>query len=481
MQQMVALPIIFIAIYIIITLLVGIFPFGRNSYKTVKDFHVAAGGMGFWIISIGIIVSFYSGTTWTGWQGFISGNGPLGAYIFPFIAASGILFYFLSERIQPVAKEKGLFTVGDYLEDKFDNRMLRFIGGILSFVTAVLWIVMDLITMGYVLTVVTRNSISMVQGEFFALIIILIYVLWGGIESIVWTDLLQGIIMIIGGALLCVYVVNNLFGDMEGFADAFVKSGSMEHYSLKNISLHAGREWMSLIVVSTVASVCFPATFVKMYMGKSINVLRKSGIMLSITALWSLVYFIPGLIIWMINKDEVGEEVSLLLMITNTGEILIICFAAVFILAVCIGSIDILLFTSSMCLMKDIGINIRGKKTAEGKEREASLNVLRGATIVTAVLVFLISALNQYALMDIALTSTQAIAQLFPAIIVAAYARGISSQGILLGLGSGVGIVIIFSMMNFAPFGIVPGFYGLIVNIAIILCFVVCSGKKSLQ
>ena len=38
MQQMIALPIIFIGTYIIITLLIAVFPFGRHTYQSVEDF-----------------------------------------------------------------------------------------------------------------------------------------------------------------------------------------------------------------------------------------------------------------------------------------------------------------------------------------------------------------------------------------------------------------------------------------------------------
>lgn len=174
MQQMIALPIIFIGTYIIITLLIAVFPFGRHTYQSVEDFHLASGSMGFLIISIGTIVSYYSGSTWTGWQEFICNNGALGAYIFPFITASGILFYFLAERIQPEAKEKRFLTIGDYLEANYNSRKLKILGGGLSFVVTILWIVMDLITMGYTLSIVTQNKITIIQGEFIALLIILI-------------------------------------------------------------------------------------------------------------------------------------------------------------------------------------------------------------------------------------------------------------------------------------------------------------------
>lgn len=467
MQQIIALPIIFIGIYLIITLLVAVFPFRRYTYQSVEDFHLASGNMGFFIISIGTIVSYYSGSTWTGWQEFICNNGPLGAYIFPFIASSGILFYFLAERIQPIAKEKGFLTIGDYLENNYNSRKLRIIGGGLSFFVAVLWIVMDLITMGYTLAAVTQNKISIMQGEFVALLIILVYVLWGGIESIVWTDLFQGIIMLVGGMILCIFILNYYFGDAFHMTQALSDSGYLKVYSIRDSGIQT--QWLSLIIVSSLASVCFPATFVKMYMGKNINVLRKSGILLSLTAIWSLVYFIPGMAASAMNFQANGSPDSFLVLIANSGQLLMFCFAGVFILAVCIGSIDILLFTAAMCLMKDIGINIGGfrKIMPDGRIR-TPLAVLRLIIAFTALLVFVLSAVNQYALIDIALMSTQAIAQLFPAIAGAAYWNKTSEKGAFLGLAVGLLILTVMWLLHTEPFGFVPGFWALLANVTIL-------------
>ncbi|MEG0729242.1 MAG: sodium:solute symporter family protein [Anaerovoracaceae bacterium] len=475
MQQIIALPIIFIGIYIIITLLVAVFPFGRIGVRTVEDFHRATGNMGFWIISIGLIVSFYSGTTWSGWQGFISNNGPIGAYIFPFIATSGVLFYFLAEKIQPLAKEHNMITIGDFFDVTYNSRRLRIIAGCVSVLAGILWIVMDLITMGYVFNIVSQGKISIIYGEIIALVIILIYVLWGGIESIVWTDLLQGVIMLIGGFLICNFIIVSCFDGFEEFGKIFENSGAIKDYKLnvagEDYYWSNGNRWTSLVLISSIGAICFPATFVKMYMGKDINVLRKSGILLAATSVWSLVYFLPGLAIMIVDGNSEMPEASLLNLVVNTGEVLAICFASVFVIAVCIGTIDILLFTTGMSIVKDVYYPIRYNNSAN-KKNIVSLRTVNIAIIIVSVVAFLIGTTNKFGLIQIAIMTTEASAQLFPVIIGALVTGKANKKAAVYGVTTGIIVLFAMEMFNINGFSIVNGVWALCANtiVFIIIC-----------
>ena len=109
---------------------------------------------------------------------------------------------------------------------------------------------------------------------------------------------------------------------------------------------------------------------------------------------------------------------------------------------------------------------------------KTSLSVLRLVIVFTALLVFALCALNQYALIDIAFMSTQAIAQLFPAIIGATYWKKTSEKGVFFGLITGLIMLIVMWLMHIEPFGFIPGFWALIVNVIIQVVFNCLVRKK---
>lgn len=64
--------------------------------------------------------------------------------------------------------------------------------------------------------------------------------------------------------------------------------------------------------------------------------------------------------------------------------------------------------------------------------------------------------------------STQAIAQLFPAIAGAAYWNKTSEKGAFLGLAVGLLILTVMWLLHAEPFGFVPGFWALLANVTIL-------------
>jgi SSS family solute:Na+ symporter len=102
-------------------------------------------------------------------------------------------------------------TINEFLEKElFHDKWLRAIGGIMMTLPMICWTGAQAIGIGTLLSVVM--GIDPVSGIWVASLTAILYTVMGGMWAIVWTDLLQGLIRIVVGAIFFVVVYMSVDG-----------------------------------------------------------------------------------------------------------------------------------------------------------------------------------------------------------------------------------------------------------------------------
>ena len=222
------LPFIDIAIvvlYMLAMIWIGIY-FSRKNNNS-EQFTKASGKIPGWAIGISIFATFLSSNTFLGvtgkafgtnWNAFVfSLSMPLAAwvatkYFVPFYRRGGDIsaYTHLEKRFGPWART---YAVSCFLLTQIARMGSIFFGIALSL---------------QALTGFSMSSIIIVMG-----ICIIIYTVLGGMEAIIWTDVVQGIILTSGALLILFFVVK----DMPGGIGAITKIGRANHkFSLGTFS-----------------------------------------------------------------------------------------------------------------------------------------------------------------------------------------------------------------------------------------------------
>ncbi len=154
-------------------------------------------------------------------------------------AAGGILASFL---IVPAIYKAGFYTNAEYLEARF-GPTARVLSALIqiqyrsSMLGLMIWSVyllfQGLDLMGPVAAWVLIVGMVIFSG---------IYTAWGGLKSVVWTDALQGVIMMVGGVVIFLAVWNAVGGwngAAETLAEADARNGT-QHAGLLHISHYDG-------------------------------------------------------------------------------------------------------------------------------------------------------------------------------------------------------------------------------------------------
>ncbi|MEH6306865.1 sodium:solute symporter [Olivibacter sp. CPCC 100613] len=204
MQNLPIVDLVIIAVYLLAMVLVGVW-FSRKN-KNAEQFTKAAGLIPGWAIGLSIYATFLSSNTFLGvpgksfgsnWNSFVfSLSMPIAAwiavkYFVPFYRSSGEVsaYTHLEHRFGPWART---YAVACFLLNQLARMGSVFFGIALSI---------------QALTGYSMETIMLVTG-----ICIIIYTVMGGIEAVIWTEVVQGVIKTLGAVLIIYLIVSNMPG-----------------------------------------------------------------------------------------------------------------------------------------------------------------------------------------------------------------------------------------------------------------------------
>lgn len=211
MNNLPVVDIVIIFIYLGAMVMIGFYFSRRN--KNTEQFTSASGKIPGWAIGLSIYATFLSSNTFLGvpgkafggnWNAFVfSLSMPLAAwiasrYFVPFYRSTGEIsaYTHLEKRFGPWART---YAVICFLLTQFARMGSIFFGMALSL---------------QALTGFSMASIMIVMG-----VCIIIYTVMGGMEAVIWTEVVQGIIKTLGALLILGIIINQMPGGMSAIWD----------------------------------------------------------------------------------------------------------------------------------------------------------------------------------------------------------------------------------------------------------------------
>ena len=200
--------ILFISIYLIGLVAVGAFK--SSSIKNSEDFMVAGRTLP-WYVLVGTLLA-----TWMGSGSLFSGAGLGYRNGLASLWSSGgawlgiALIYFIAKRIRNFGK----ITVPDIFRERYGNTsaLLAMVATVIAYLTIVSY---QFRGGGKVLEMVTDGAISLEAGIVITAVFAILYTVLAGMFSVVYTDVLNGVLMSVGSILALVFMVNSVGGVEE--------------------------------------------------------------------------------------------------------------------------------------------------------------------------------------------------------------------------------------------------------------------------
>ena len=220
-----------ILVYLTALTLVGVYK--ARAVKDSADFMVAGRTLP-WFVLVGTLLA-----TWIG-NGSLFGGAGLGyrnglAGLWSSCGAwVGIAFvYFIARRVRNFGK----VTVPDIFQARYGN-----VAGVLATITtAIAYLTIVSYQFrggGKVLNIVTEGEISVENGIIITAVFAIAYTVLAGMLSVVYTDVVNGVLMIVGVLTALFYMIGEVggFAEVNRVAGELGNSGFFAHWELESIS-----------------------------------------------------------------------------------------------------------------------------------------------------------------------------------------------------------------------------------------------------
>ena len=205
MQGFTVIDLIILVVYLGAVLVAGLF-FAKKDMKG-KEYFKGDGTIPWWVTSVSIFATLLSPISFLS----LAGNSYAGTWLMWFAQLGMLIAIPLAIRFfLPVYAKLDIDTAYHYLELRFGSKALRVLGALMFIVYQVgrMSIIMYLPCMVLAsLTNINVNILILIMG-----VIAIIYSYSGGLKSVLWTDFIQGSVLIVGIVFALIYLMSSIDG-----------------------------------------------------------------------------------------------------------------------------------------------------------------------------------------------------------------------------------------------------------------------------
>ncbi|MBI9035048.1 MAG: sodium/sugar symporter [Bacteroidales bacterium] len=189
----------------------------KGHEKNAEDYFLAGKSLPWWAIGASLIAANISAEQFIG----MSGSGfAIGLAIASYEWMAALTLIIVGKYFLPIFIEKGLYTIPEFLEKRYSTN--------LKSILAVFWIALFVfVNLTSVLYLGAKALDTIVGNGDGSLVVISIiglalfaaaYSLWGGLSAVAWTDVIQVVLLVIGGLVTTFIALDHVTPDGGVFA-----------------------------------------------------------------------------------------------------------------------------------------------------------------------------------------------------------------------------------------------------------------------
>jgi len=206
-----AIDFVVFSLYAIIILSIGLYVSRSKDgkAKSAEDYFLAGKSLPWWAIGASLIAANISAEQFIG----MSGSGfALGLAIASYEWMAAITLLVVAKYFLPIFIEKKLYTIPEFIEKRFSSNLKT----ILAMFWIALFVFVNLTTVLFLGGKALDTIIGSGDGSILINCIIGLalfaaaYSLWGGLAAVAWTDVVQVVLLIIGGLLMTYFALSNV-------------------------------------------------------------------------------------------------------------------------------------------------------------------------------------------------------------------------------------------------------------------------------
>lgn len=313
------------------------------SYRKDKTFDgYAVGGRSFSgvYIAMSYTNSWWPGATFIAYFGLSAGAGLLGWYALLYSLLGLGAMYLMANLAWSWGKRHNLYTQPDLLGLRFNSPRLKVLASLIGVIASFPWIVLGMQGMGEIVRFATFGKVDVTAALLIGVGIIALRQVWTvqmGMRGLVISDMWQGIVAYGGSAIVCVGLLIFQFDGLQA-----INSLPGSYFELPGFdSPQGGLYFMGLVLSGTIGSLCWPASFQRIYTADSIRSVKWGTVL---TFPMSGIFYMLLTLVAMsaASMDLITEnpQQGWFTVLQHAGGIWLLGFGLVIVLAASMGFID---------------------------------------------------------------------------------------------------------------------------------------------
>lgn len=295
----------------------------KGHVKNAEDYFLASKSLPWWAIGSSLIAANISAEQFIG----MSGSGfAIGLAIASYEWMAAITLLLVGKYFLPIFINKGIYTIPEFIEKRFSTNLKT----ILAVFWIALFVFVNLTTVLYLGARAMDTVIGNGDGSLMMVSIIGLglfaagYSLWGGLSAVAWTDVVQVVLLIVGGLVTTFIALSHVSptgGIIDGFVHVFntvpekfsmilskgeiiTPDGKDAWWDLPGLSVLIGGMWVANIYYWGFNQYIIQRTLA----AKSLEESQKGIVFAAfLKLLIPLIVVIPGIIAYVMNADATGQ------------------------------------------------------------------------------------------------------------------------------------------------------------------------------
>lgn len=206
----------------------------KGHEKNAEDYFLASKSLPWWAIGSSLIAANISAEQFIG----MSGSGfAVGLAIASYEWMAAVTLIIVGKYLLPIFIEKKLYTIPEFIEKRFNTTLKT----ILAVFWIALFVFVNLTTVLFLGakaldTILGNGDGSLMNYAIIGLALIAAaYSLYGGLSAVAWTDVIQVVLLVIGGLITTLIALNHVTPDggiMHGLTHIYESAGDKFHMIL---------------------------------------------------------------------------------------------------------------------------------------------------------------------------------------------------------------------------------------------------------
>ncbi|QFU75584.1 sodium:solute symporter family protein [Halioglobus maricola] len=260
-----------VVVYLTSLLLVGWLAKQASGESSLKDYYLAGGSLGAMSLFFTLYATQYSGNSFFALPGKAYRDGIMAGAFIVGVMSIVLVYQLYAPRLLRIAQRENFISVGDFILWRYRSTPLLFAVNAVFVVVLVTFILGNLKAIGLLLSTASGGTLGFAPAIVLVCVIMAIYETLGGMRGVIWTDMIQGLLLMAGSLVVFLLLLTSTDnGIMNEPARLVQVTGEFFSQPIPTI------QFISLVLLIALGAAVYPQAIQRIYAARNITVLRRS-------------------------------------------------------------------------------------------------------------------------------------------------------------------------------------------------------------